>query len=92
MGGKFLCSCAKAGSVTTADSGVTVATGTAYDLRIEVAADNSATKFYINNTLVATITTNLLIGDAWTAVSLKKTAGTTNTGAYVDYMEWSVDR
>ncbi len=87
--GRWQCVTFGGGSSSTADSGVTVAVDTWYVLEVIVESDSSAAYFYINGTLVATITTNVPSGvseSTGATVSLMKEAGTAARVAYVDYI------
>ncbi len=75
---------------TTADSGVVMTANSWYKLRIEVSADGTSAKFYINGTLVGTITgANIPTAAGRTTGignSIIKTAGTTSRNADTDYL------
>lgn len=86
---QWRCKCASNFSVTTVESGVTVAANTWYRLDIEVNAAGTEAKFWINGTLVATITTNIPSGAGRTTgivCGLAKTAGTTARTLIMDYV------
>ncbi len=91
--GKFQCITNKAGVTTIVDSGITAAATTWYNFKIIINAINTSITFYINNSLVATITTNipatqpLLFG----ASVILKSAGTTSVLYYLDYIETRKD-
>lgn len=81
-------------SSTTADTGITVAAATWYCLRIEINAGATEAKFYIDEALVATITTNIPSGSSdqtGVCVGIRKAAGTTTRNMYVDYVDFSQD-
>lgn len=90
-GGRFE-AYARNNSVETAvDTGVTVAINTDYKMRVEVNAAASRALFYINNSLVATITTNIPSGQTrftGAGLNLLKSAGTTNRDLYADFMKF----
>jgi hypothetical protein len=66
---------------------VTVATSTWYSFRIESNSTFTEIKYYINDTLVLTETTNIPTGiTTQPVVSITKTAGTTNRAIAVDYL------
>jgi hypothetical protein len=95
-GGKWqaITASATSGANTTADTGITVAASTWYCLRIEVNAGATEAKFYIDEALVATITTNIASGAAdqtGVCVGIRKGAGTTARNMYVDYVDFSQD-
>lgn len=81
-GGKFQCVCRSAAGVETlVDSGITPVIDTWYVLKVRVNSTGTEAKFFVNGTLVATITTNIAIGDAnrYTAESNNdRTIGTVN--------------
>lgn len=82
------------GSLSTADTGITVAASTWYCLRIEINAGATEAKFYIDEALVATITTDIPTGVAdltGVCVGIRKGAGTTARNMYVDYVDFSQD-
>jgi hypothetical protein len=79
---------------TTADTGTTVAASTWYCLRIEINSAASEAKFYIDDVLKATITTNIPSGVAdqtGVCVGIRKGAGTTARNMYVDYVDFTQD-
>jgi hypothetical protein len=95
-GGKWqaITASATSGANTTADTGITVAASTWYCLRVEVNATATEAKFYIDEALVATITTNIASGAAdqtGVCVGIRKGAGTTARNMYVDYVDFSQD-
>jgi len=66
---------------------VVVATSTWYSFRIESNSTFTEIKYYINDTLVLTETTNIPTGiSTQPVVSITKTAGTTNRAIAVDYL------
>lgn len=82
------------GATSTADTGITVAASTWYCLRVEVNAAATEAKFYIDEALVATITTNVPVGSTdqtGVCVGIRKAAGTTARAMYVDYVDFSQD-
>ena len=68
---------------------VTVAINTWYNLRIIVNNVNSSIGFYINNSLVSTITTNIPSTSTYLrgVNIIVKSAGTTSTALDQDYIE-----
>jgi hypothetical protein len=77
-------------NVTRVDTGVSVSAGNAYVLKIEIDYGSPEAKFYINGSLVATITTNI-VHPSSPAFSryrnrIIKIAGTTNRNMIMDYM------
>lgn len=68
------------GSNTDTDTGVALVAETAYRFRVEWVIGE--VKFFINNTLVATHTTNLLTTRAFAALGLVGIAGTTDRFYY----------
>jgi hypothetical protein len=86
------------GSVrTTTASGITVAAGTWYKLRVEVNAAGTSATYYIDDTLVATIATNIPTTNVCgTGLKIVKTVGTTNRLVNIDYCSlagyWSTAR
>ncbi len=71
---------------TMVDTGVTVAAGSVYNVEILTNANCTEALFYINDSLVATITTNLPTGSMDFGTNLRKTVGTNNRQAEVDYL------
>lgn len=92
--GKWLATCTGAATTSTADTGITVAASTWYCLRIEINAGATEAKFYIDETLVATITTDVPTGaseQTGVCAGIRKGAGTTSRVMYVDYVDFSQD-
>ena len=77
------------GAETQADSGITVAATTWYDLQIKVNAAGTSAEYFINGVSVGTIATNLPAATNPIApnVRMRKTAGTTARSLYVDYFQ-----
>jgi len=85
--------------VTTANSvrtltttSVTVSTTAWHNLKIEVNADGTLVAFYIDNTLVATHTTNIPSGTSQTVtprINISKTLGTTSRFFHMDYLYYA---
>jgi len=83
------CKCASNFTTTTAETSVPVAANTWYRLDIEINAAGTEAKFWINGTLVATITTNIPSGAGRTTgivCGMAKTAGTTASTCIIDYI------
>jgi hypothetical protein len=78
---------------TNVDTGVTVALNTLYRLRVIVNAARTEAKFYINDALVATISTNLPAAASAMSITngIKKTVGTTSRSAYFGATEFIPD-
>lgn len=79
--GKFEAVCRSNNVETTADTGITVATNGNYLVRIEINAAGTSAAFYIADTLVATITTNIPVATGrytGTGIALLRTVGTGN--------------
>jgi hypothetical protein len=73
---------------TVVDTGIPMAANTSYTLRIEIDYSIPEAKFYINNSLVATITSNIshpAVGFHRSRIKMIKTAGTTSRAVIVDY-------
>lgn len=88
--GKFLCSCEANGTETTADSGITVAADTWYNLEALVNAGGTSVAFYIDGSLVATITTNIPTGTSrlfGAYMEIVKSLGTTQRDFWTDYFQ-----
>lgn len=84
--GKWQAVCTTGGVETTIDSGVTVAAATWYNLAVDINSDGSIATFWLNNSIVGTITTNIPLSTAiQSAVSIRKTAGTTARTVQIDY-------
>lgn len=89
------CVCAASSTRTKMITTVTVAALTFYSLGIEINANATEAKFYINDTLVATITTNIPTASyqrtgmgAW----IVKTLGIAVRVCYVDYLGMKIER
>lgn len=84
------------GTRTKVNSGVDCSINATYVLGIEINAAGTEAKFYINDTLVATITTNIPGAYAWEicgyGVWLVKTAGTQGRFIQVDYQGIRIER
>ncbi len=92
-GGRFECVCSSNSVETAADSGLTVAADTDYDLRIVVNAAASSVAFWIDGALVATVTTNIPSGTTRATgarVGLDRVAGSTARYAYVSTFAFEV--
>lgn len=89
-GGRWECVTRRLGVETVVDSGVAVAAATDYILRINVNADGSQAQFFINEALVATITTNLpqFRGNgSGPGMMVQKSTGTNSRLFFADYYE-----
>jgi hypothetical protein len=80
-GGKILCVCRNNNSETTADSGVTVVAGAWYKCEFVVNAGGTSVAFYINGTLVATITTNIPTGTSRALMARLRHSRSSDNGA-----------
>ena len=84
------------GTRTKVNSGVNASINQSYCLGIEINASGTEAKFYINDTLVATITTNIPGAWAWEVCGygawIVKTAGTQGRFTQVDYQGLKFDR
>jgi hypothetical protein len=83
----IFCKTVNNGSTTSVNSGVTLVANTWYKFKIEIADPNTSARFYINNSLVATISTNIPLSPRMVGagVDISKTAGTTGRDVYLDY-------
>lgn len=85
--GKFAISTGAA-ATTLVDSGVTVVANTWYTLTMILNTAGTSVSYYINNTLVGTITTNIPTGTSrlttWRVIQ-QKNIGTTSRTNYLDY-------
>ena len=85
--GKWQCETYLSSVSTLVDSGVSVAINTWYDLK--VCRIGMICYYYINNVLVATISTNVPSGiESFCSVTLAKTAGTTSRTCDFDYLKF----
>ena len=85
---------AKASSITTTDTGVEVATGWTL-LRVELDGVNTEARFYINDTIAGTVTTNIPTEATETfgfGEGIIKSAGTTNTHMLSDFVSFSFEQ
>lgn len=83
------CKSANNSARTTVDSGVAVAINTWYVLEVFLSAGGTTATYYINNSLVATITTNIPTAsgrDTGVGFWLIKSAGTTARTILLDYL------
>lgn len=87
--GKFQCLSRQSSTETAVDSGITVVAGTWYRLEFILNTAANSISFKINNTVVATITTNIPTGDTQRtgiAYKIEKSAGTTARTLLADYV------
>lgn len=97
-GGRWQAICGDAPGVeTSVDTGVTVTAATWYKLEFEINEDGTSVDFFIDNSLVATITTNIPAGAGFTlfySSHIMKLIGTGNRSYYHDatYIYQRVDR
>lgn len=84
VGTTWLAKTANAATRTSVDTAVTVVAGAWIKLRIENSGSTSR-RFFINGTLVATITTNIPTTAISPAANVRKSAGTTTRLIYIDY-------
>jgi len=86
-GGKWQCETYSSSVSTLVDSGVSVSANTWYDLKL--CRIGMVCYFYINNVLVATISTNVPSGiESLCGTSIVKTAGTTSRTCDFDYLKY----
>jgi len=89
----WLCSTISSSTETTTDSGIAVTTNTFFNFKIIYDSTTPDVKFYIDNALVATNTTNMPTGSGFfTRVMSKKTAGTTSRTCLVTGMRQTIIR
>ena len=84
--GKWLCCCMNNSTLTSADSGITVAANTWYRLDIKIGTTTAL--FYIDKVLVATVA-GIPIGTSRTtgkSALIRKSVGTASMSVIVDYM------
>jgi len=74
------------GSITTVDTGITVAINTYYNLKLVVNATNTLVTFYVNGTSVGTSNSNLSTAGNFPVLMIKKSAGTGDRFMYADYL------
>lgn len=90
-GGKWLCSVEDTTSgKTEVDSGITVVAGTWYNLEARINAGGTSVAFYIDDALVATITTDIPTGTTklfanW--IDIIKSLGTSAKDLFIDYFQ-----
>lgn len=93
---QWRCCTSANGTRTKVNSGVTASFNNYHVLGIEIAANRSSAKFYINDVLVATITTNIPGEWAWETHGygawLVKTLGTQSRFVQVDYQGFRLER
>ncbi len=92
--GKFQAVTRRNGTESTADTGVTAAANTDYELEIYVNPDGTSAEFRINNAVVATITTNIPTAsgrETGYGMMVLRSAGTAAVNAVeVDYVDTQV--
>ena len=92
--GKWQCVVKTATTTTTADSGVSPTATVNQILAIEVAADSSYVKFFIDGAQVANITTNIPTTSyvLTSYAMILKALGTNTRGVAIDYFSMSISR
>jgi hypothetical protein len=88
--GKWECITRSNSTLSTADSGVAVATDTRYLLEIELNADATLAAFFINGSQVATLNTNIPSGagrNIGAGCNIQKIAGTAARTCFLDKIE-----
>lgn len=84
--------CVGNGTITAADTGV-APTATVYQvLEVVVARDLSSATFYIDGTLVGTVTTGFPTGGLFPGSNAIKSAGTTGRGTFLDAIYFASER
>lgn len=78
----WLCVTANSSIRTTVDSGVAVSTSF---VKLEVRFNNTEARFYINDTFITTISTNLPTGAFSFGLSILKSVGTTSRSIRIDW-------
>ena len=84
----WLCVCSRNSTHTTVDTGIPLNTNAWESMRIEINANATEVKFFINNNLVGTITTNIpsLAGRTSSYNQrINKSTGTTQITTWIDY-------
>lgn len=92
--GKWQGVTSSAGTQTLVDSGTTVATNTWYRLAIDINASGTNADFYLNNSLIQSVTTNIPISagqETRFTMSILKSAGTTARTFDLDYLMCGVN-
>lgn len=82
------------GTTTAVDTGISVVASTWYCLEIRINAAATSATFYIDDALVATITTDIPSGSSdqtGICVGIRKGAGTTSRSMFVDYVDFTQD-
>jgi len=83
-----------ASGATAVDTGISVVASTWYCLEIRINAAATSATFYIDDALVATITTDIPSGSSdqtGICVGIRKGAGTTSRSMFVDYVDFTQD-
>lgn len=84
--GKWQAASSNGGTSATADTGITVTANQWYWIEIDVAADWSEAKFYINGVLTATLNTSMPTGSmGYHAAGILKGVGTTARTIEIDF-------
>jgi hypothetical protein len=88
-GGRWEAICNNNGTITAVDTGIAASTGVMRTFEIEVNAANTSVAFFIDGTLVATITTNIPAATVGfgAGITARRTVGTAAVNAIVaDYL------
>jgi Protein of unknown function (DUF2793)/Repeat of unknown function (DUF5907) len=88
-GGRWEAICNNNGTITAVDTGIAASTGVMRTFEIEVNATNTSVAFFIDGTLVATITTNIPAATVGfgAGITARRTVGTAAVNAIVaDYL------
>lgn len=84
--GKWLGTCRASSTSSTLDLGTAVATDTWYTLRMDINAAASSVTFYVNGSSIGSINTNIPSSASGAPIfGIKKSAGTTDRFAYIDF-------
>jgi hypothetical protein len=82
----YLCVCKNGASITVFDSGIPFSVNVLRKLRFEKNNTDTEVKFFIDNVLKATITTNITISDTIVKLISEKKLGTGTINNYFDYL------
>lgn len=85
----YLCVCKNGANISVVDSGVALTLGVPKKLSFIKNATDNEVKFFINNTLVGTITTNIPIGSMRKYICQQKYLGTLDVYNFFDYIYYT---
>ncbi|UEG49278.1 hypothetical protein LK994_11610 [Ferruginibacter lapsinanis] len=90
--GKWTAICTKTGTSSSLNTGITIVANTWYKIKAVVNAAGTQVDFYIDGTLIGSVSANIPTAAMKFVFKIEKTAGTTAKAIYVDYLGWKMIR